>query len=55
MYEVVDSQEPGAVVGVRRKDDLTGRIFTPEDYQKLQNPNIKGLGVMNSKGAVQKN
>ena len=28
-YELVDSQEPGAVVGVRRIDDPLGDVFTP--------------------------
>ena len=28
-YDIVDSTEPGAIVGVRRKDDPQGDVFTP--------------------------
>jgi len=44
-YEVVDSIEPGAVVGIRRKNDPTGRVFTPTDYLRLENYLIDGEGV----------
>jgi hypothetical protein len=51
-YEVVDSAEPGAIVGVRRKGDPDGKVFTPQDQMKLQNPLIKNEGVWGTKGAV---
>ena len=50
-YELIDSNEPGAVVGVKRKDDPNGKIFTQDDYIQLENPNI-GKGVMGTNGAV---
>lgn len=34
-YEVVDSQDPNGVVGVRRKDDPLAKIFTPTDQLAL--------------------
>jgi hypothetical protein len=30
-YDLIDSMEPGAIVGVRRKNDPTGKIFTQKD------------------------
>lgn len=53
-FELVDSAKPGAVVGVRRKDDPTGKIWTGEDIIKLPNPAIKDKngGVMGTFGAV---
>ncbi len=38
-YEFIDGHEKGAVVGVRRKDDPTGPVFTPRDMERL--PNMK--------------
>lgn len=28
-YDLINPQEPGSIVGVRRKDDPEGEIFTP--------------------------
>jgi len=36
-YEVVDSTEPGAKVGIRRKNDPMGEIFTADDIMELEN------------------
>lgn len=44
-YELVDSQEPGAVVGIKRKGDITARVFTPTDFCALQNPVLDGDGA----------
>lgn len=51
-FEVVDSTEPGAVVGVRRKNDPTGKIWTGKDILQLPNPIVKDGGVMGTYGAV---
>jgi len=51
-YELVDGCQPGSVVGVYRKDDPTKKVFTPKDLLALTNPNVKGLGVSKSKGAM---
>jgi hypothetical protein len=51
-YKLVDSTVPGETIGVRRRDDLSGKIFTHEDFLALENPMIKGLGVMGCKGAL---
>ena len=39
-YDFFDGHEKGAVVGVRRKDNPDGPIFTPLDLEKLPNPKI---------------
>ena len=49
-YDLIDSSEPGAEVGVRRKDDPTGKIFGPKDMLMLPNDNIPTLGVWETKG-----
>ena len=51
-YDLIDSDEPGAVVGVRRKGDPSGRVFTPADHIALENPALNGKGVLGCKGAV---
>ena len=51
-YELVDSNEPGAVVGIRRKGDPENKIFTPTDCLALENPSIEGMGVEGTKGAM---
>lgn len=55
-YELVDSAEPGAQVGVRRKDDPHGRLITPKYVASLENPTVmmhnKGSGILKSNGAV---
>ena len=51
-WDLIDSDQPGAVVGVRRKNDPYGEVFTPEDLMALENPIINGMGVMGTKGAV---
>ena len=34
-YELVDSSEPGAAVGVRRKDDPHAKLITPDYVASL--------------------
>ena len=51
-YEVIDSTEPNAVVGIRRKADPLGKIFTWKDIAELENPDIDGNGAEGSKGAM---
>lgn len=51
-YELVDSIVPGAEVGIKRKNDPSGKIFTPADYLMLENYLIDGAGTLGSKGAV---
>lgn len=52
-FEVVDSAEPGAVVGVRRKaDGPDGKIWTHKDLMMLENPIVTDGGVMESNGAT---
>ena len=51
-YEVVDSLDPNAVVGIRRKNDPLGKIFTSKDIAELENPVISGNGEEGSKGAM---
>ena len=52
-YELIDSNEPGAVVGVRRKDDPEGKIFTPQDLLTLPNPLlVNGAGIDGTYGAL---
>jgi len=52
-YEVVDSTEPGAKVGIRRKNDPMGEIFTADDIMELENYLIEGdnKGVWGTRGA----
>jgi hypothetical protein len=35
-YEIMDSAEPGATIGIKHK--TTGETFTPKDLMKLPNP-----------------
>ena len=51
-YEIVDSLEPNAVVGIRRKNDPLGTIFTWRDIVELENPCIAGNGADGTKGAM---
>jgi len=51
-YEVVDSTEPGAEVGVRRKSDPEGKVYTFKDILELPNPVISKPGMLGSKGAI---
>ena len=51
-FEVVDSQEEGAVVGVRRKNCPDKRIFTPDYVLQFENPSVRGIGISGTKGAV---
>ena len=39
-------------MGIRRKNDPDGKIFTPHDMAMLENPCIEGLGVDGTKGAM---
>ena len=39
-YDLVDGYEKGAVVGVRRKDQPDGPVFTPNDLERLPNPKL---------------
>ena len=41
-YDIVDSTEPGAVVGIRRKNDPLGKIYTGKDIAEFENPVISG-------------
>jgi hypothetical protein len=45
-YEVVDGSNPGDVVGIRRKNDPTSKLFTPLDFEAL--PNHRLNDPMNS-------
>ena len=51
-YDLIDSTDPGAEVGVRRKDDPDGKIFGPKDMLMLPNDNVTGLGIWETKGRV---
>jgi len=51
-YELIDSSDPDAVVGIKRKEDPIAKIFTPHDLALLENPLIAGLGVSGTKGAM---
>ena len=51
-YEVVDSLEPNAIVGIRRKNDPLGKVYTVLDIAELENPVISGNGEEGSKGAM---
>lgn len=50
-YEFIDGSTPEEI-GVRRKDDPFAKLFGPKDMMKLENPHVKGSGVMGTKGAV---
>ena len=39
-YDLVDGHEKGAVVGVRRKDQPDGPVFTPLTLERLPNPKL---------------
>ena len=52
-YDLVeDVQDPGGIVGVRRKEDPDGPVFTPLDLMALENPLISGDGILGTKGAM---
>ena len=51
-YEIVDSTDPAAQVGIRYKNDPNKYLHTYEDSASLPNPCIQGLGKMGTKGAV---
>ena len=51
-YEIIDSLDPNAKVGIRRKDEINGKIFGPKEWAMLENPIIDGLGAQGTKGAV---
>jgi hypothetical protein len=51
-YEIVDSLDPNAEVGIRRKNDPVGKVFTTKDIMELENPVINGNGEDGSKGAM---
>jgi len=51
-YDVVDSLEPDAIVGIRRKNDPLGKVFTAKDIAEFENPVISGNGEEGSKGAM---
>jgi len=51
-YEIVDSQEPGATVGIRLKSDPEGKIFTSKDIMALPNDlEVSKLDIGGSQGA----
>lgn len=52
MYELVDSTEPGAKVGVRKIGDPLAPLFTPQCITNLENVVIQGSGTWGTKGAV---
>lgn len=55
-YEIVDSTELGATVGIRLKDDPNGKIFTSKDIMALPNDlEVQGKGVDGSYGAMIEN
>ena len=51
-YELIDSTNPDAIVGIKRKDDPLGKIFTPHDMCLMENPCIDGMGISGTKGAM---
>jgi len=51
-YEIVESKDMNAEVGIRQKGDLFGRVYTSRDIAALENPVIGGPGVMGTKGAM---
>lgn len=51
-YEIVDSTEPGATVGIRLKSEPEGKIYTSTDIMALPNDlEVSELDVGGSKGA----
>jgi hypothetical protein len=36
-YEVVDGSTPGDIVGIRKKSEPNGKVFTPKDFESLPN------------------
>ena len=40
-YELVDGARPGDVVGIRKRGDPSGKIFTPLDFEALPNYRLK--------------
>lgn len=51
-YDLVDSSDSDADVGIKRKDDPLTKVFTPHDMALLENPLILGPGVSGTKGAM---
>lgn len=41
MFELVDGTKPDDVVGIRKKDDPKGRVFTVYDVEGLPNEHLK--------------
>lgn len=39
-YEIVDGQKPDDIVGIRKRGDKTGKIFTPLDFESLPNKRL---------------
>ena len=39
-YEIVDGQKPDDIVGIRKKGDTTGKVFTPLDFESLPNKRL---------------
>ena len=39
-YDLIDGAKRGDVVGVRRKDNPDGPVFTPQDLERLPNPKL---------------
>jgi len=56
-YDIVDSQEPGATVGIRLKSEPEGKIYTSKDIMALPNDLevVNGDGCGCSKGAMMTN
>ena len=50
-YDMVEGDTPDQI-GIRRKDDPHGKLFTPSDMLKLENPLVTGKGTWNTFGAV---
>jgi len=40
-YEIVDGAKRGEIVGIRKKGDHNGFIFTPQDMEALPNPMLE--------------
>ena len=37
-YEIVDGNRPGDIVGIRKKGNPSGKVFTQYDFEALPNP-----------------
>ena len=40
-YEIVDSAIPGDIVGIRKKNDPDGKVFSPIDFESLPNHRLE--------------